>query len=384
MLEGPFPATLDDFEGIVACANACFPPPPGMGGMEIRAAHCYRREPDFLSRFLVMKDAGRVVACLGCITQILAVDGDEVPVSGVSGVATLPDYRGQGLMSRLLPAAISLMRDHRCAFSELGGDRLRYGRYGWETAGREWAFTLTPRAGSHTPPPGLTVRRYEPADQPAITAIHDAEPRRVVRDEAQYRRLLSRPGRDVWVAIEKGGPVAYAISTATPAGLLVPEFGGDRDGLHALLAFLLGGLTQGEITLPSPWAHPANPLFTSLAANFVIRPLRMLRLLDLAATLRGFRNQITRRLQALHLAPPRPVGLKIAETGEAVALVFDGSGFHAEPGSASPCIELPRRDMTRFLFGPFSPEVVAPLPADAGFLNALFPLDFTIWRNEGV
>ncbi|HRU07195.1 MAG TPA: GNAT family N-acetyltransferase, partial [Candidatus Brocadiia bacterium] len=123
MLEGPLPATVADFEGIVACANACFPPPPGMSGMEVRAAHCYINEPDHLSRFLVIKDNGRVVACLGCITQVLAVDGGEVRVSGVSGVATLPEYRGQGLMSRLLPAAVNLMRGQNCAFSELGGDR---------------------------------------------------------------------------------------------------------------------------------------------------------------------------------------------------------------------------------------------------------------------
>lgn len=379
----PRNATVEDYESIVTCLDRCFAPAGPWPGMAALNPHSLYNDPAQMDRYTVIKDGNTVIACLSCVDQTFLIDGDELRVAGIGQVATLPEYRGHGLMSRLLDAAIARITAESFPLSELGGDRVRYGRYGWESAGRQWQFQLTARSVADVPAPSQQVQPLEMVSDEiaAIIAIHETEPLRVRRTTEQYGRLLRRANKQTWLARNAGKTTAYAVAQMSPDTCLIYEFGGTAPGLHAILAHLAASCK--ELTLWSPWVHPANDLFIQLAQRWHIVSHRMVRVFDLAGALRGFTRQMARRAEPLKRGGSQPVTLEIAESEQAVTLALDADGVRIEPpSSACAKLRLPRRVMTCLLFGPALPEHLVNLPAGCQWLNAVFPLDFMIWRNE--
>ena len=127
MIEGPLRASPDEFDSIIELMHQCFPEEKGMGGIVERNPHCFVRRPETLRNHLIMKDGARVVSHVSYVDQTLLIEGCAVKAAGIAAVATAPAYRNRGLMTRLLNHAIGLMREEGYAFSQLGGNRERYG-----------------------------------------------------------------------------------------------------------------------------------------------------------------------------------------------------------------------------------------------------------------
>lgn len=387
-MEGPVRARVEEYDDLCRCIDECFPTETASGGMAARWPHCLQPTPEHTRQYLVLKDGGRIVACLSCIDQTFVVEGGSLRSGGIGQVSTLNAYRGGGLMTQLLEHAIRLMEEEGFAISDLGGDRVRYGRFGWEPAGRWWNYTLTRRSiGAVPKPEGLRVSQVVPseAEMAAILRIHDAEPRHVARDARRNRYLLNRLGKEVWVARAGDELAGYMVTQKQSAAPSVYEFGGRREALHALAAEVVGA---GDVawSLSSPWANPANGLWMSLASGWRIAPIHQVRIVSLARTLKAFERQMSERALAGREWPERAVTLGIAETGERASLRFDRSTQRVQvaSGSALPAdVTLSRRDMVRLLFGPGTPSA-------AGFrgipehLSSLLPLDWAMWHNEMV
>ncbi len=386
-MEGPMRARVEEYDDLQRCIDTCFPTETAAGGMAARWPHCLQRTPERVGRYRVIKDGGRIVACLACIEQTASVDGGLLRMGGIGQVSTLPEYRGQGLMSRLLDDAIRRMEEEGIALSDLGGDRLRYGRYGWETAGREWTFTVTPRSiGAAARPQGFEARRIEAsgAAVAGIMRLHDAEPRRTVRTEAGYRVLLSRLGKELWGAYAGGELRAYAVTQMQRTPPAVYEFGGGDEALHALLGEIVAtGTSAWQVW--SPWEHAANGRLVSLAAGWSVTPLRMMRIVDLPATLKAFSGQMTARCRRLGRAPGGRVRLRLADSGQSATLCFDRDGVMVEGVSGGGAeVALPAREMVRFLFGPGTPEAGGVAAGTPPLLAGVLPLDFGLWHNDMV
>ena len=385
-MEGPSRARVEDFEDLQRCIDACFPTETAAGGMAARWPHCLQPTPQHMRQYLTLKDGGRIVACLSCIHQTLVVEGASFRSGGIGQVSTLDEYRGRGLMTRLLDDAVRRMEEDGFALSDLGGDRVRYGRFGWEPAGREWHFTLTPRSvREHPRPQGFDVRQVapSPAEQQAILRLHDAEPRRMARDASKNACLLSRLGKETWVAYAGNRLAAYAVTQKQRTPPAIYEFGGPPEALHALAAEIVAS-ADSPWSLWSPWENAANGLWSALAAAWNIGPVHSLRVVDLPALLKAFETQLSARFLRLAPTGPDALTLSIAETGQRAALRFTPQGVELlRDPPPLPEVSLGRRDMARLLFGPGA-------PAAAGFRNVperlatLLPLDFALWHNEMV
>lgn len=382
-LTRPVPATTEDYPSLVACMDSCFIPADSCHGMAALNPHCVGSSPEQLAGYRVIKDGTRVVACLGCTPQELHIPGGTIRVTGLGQVATLPEYRGSGLMSQLLDDAIARMTQQGVLLSDLAGDRLRYARYGWEYAGRQWQFEMNARSmGSYASCP-VRQATASPDDMMAIMAIHEQEPWRVSRDEGQYRRLLSRANREVWLALSKDRVVAYAVMHVAAQHCGVTEFGGDPEGVAAILQ--QGSTRWGSLVLWSPWDHACNSLFFRLASRWQVVTPRMLRLFDLEGVLRAYGSLLTERAAMLAPATTKPVTLEMVETSQRVTLVPGRDGLQLQSGGQGDwVVRLERREMTRLLFGPALPGQVVPLPTGCRWLDAVLPLDYMIWRNETV
>ena len=158
MIQGPMRASLDDFDSIIELVDECFSHDRDSGGMLARWPHCYIPQHEKIRNCLIFKDGSKVVSLVEYVDQIVLVNESEIKVAGITAIATWPTYRGRGFMTKLLKHCIPLMREEGYAFSDLGGDRQRYGRFGWENGGREWRFRITPRS-LHTvkAPSGLVL-----------------------------------------------------------------------------------------------------------------------------------------------------------------------------------------------------------------------------------
>lgn len=237
MITGPDPATLDDFEAILELVDACFTREQHLGGMLERWGHCYVPTDWGMDQFLVMRDDGRPVSAVEAVDQTVMVGDDRVRIAGLTAVATYPDYRGQGHMTSLLKAWIPRLRELGYALSDLGGDRVRYGRFGWENGPADWQFAMYGRSLAAEKVAGGQMVSRVSADAIVREAlrIQQADGFGAERDLNAMTRLLGRGGTEIWAASDDDGVSAYVVCyPGDDGGRRVAEFGGSESGVDEI------------------------------------------------------------------------------------------------------------------------------------------------------
>jgi predicted acetyltransferase len=173
-----------------------------------------------LERRLVATDDEKVVGKLAVWELGQWFGGRRVPMAGVGGVGVEPAYRGRGVATALLGAALPAMRERGEVISTLYPmNHTLYRRHGWELAGAYPEYKVDAQAFAKLPRPSGTVRlrRAEPTDLPRLRELHEAvsreEPGNLwYGDTFAERRLLGHPiGQDTHVA-EHDGIVTGAIA----------------------------------------------------------------------------------------------------------------------------------------------------------------------------
>ncbi len=198
---------------------------------------------------------GRLVSAVHICKRTVALGESRLTLGGIANVATLPEYRGRGLNSQCLKAAIAVMQadamDVSLLFTGIPEYYARQGFAAWplpRVTGRLRASS----AGAA----GLMVRPAAERDRAAIGAIYTdyncARPLAVERSAAYWRDWLAvTPERLAanWLVAERnsGTPVAYAEYDLHRAGapfgpndvpIHVREFGALREGEGAADALL--------------------------------------------------------------------------------------------------------------------------------------------------
>ncbi len=105
--------------------------------------YCFDDTPEFVNFFfqacyqadnaLVVEEEGRIQSCLQILPYRMILRDREIPISYIVGVATWPEYRGQGLIKRLLQFADKVLQDRGIYQSILLPFQYDfYRKYGWE------------------------------------------------------------------------------------------------------------------------------------------------------------------------------------------------------------------------------------------------------------
>jgi len=384
MIQGPIRGSLSDADSVIELANECFQHDRDTGGILARWPHaCYQ----VTNRF-VMKDDDKVVSNVGYADQTVLVEGKEIKVAGLTLVSTWPTYRGRSFMTQLLKRSIQAMTEEGYAFSDLGGDRQRYGHFGWESAGREWDFHITKRSLDDTnAPAGFQVTQYPASSKEidAIIAIHDKEPLRMKRTRELYEMLLGRMGKQVWLASNNGGIVAYVVSEPGENHQQVMEFGGNEEGIHAIFRYFIDTVNSKSINVKSPWIHPMNYKLFSVSSYWDAQCPRMLKIMNLESTLSGFANQLGRKYREFGFQNRQFVSVGMEGANQIVEIEFTPDEVNVKKSArSSDTLMLSDQEMVRFVFGPGVPSAMVKLPSRLKYLDALFPVDFYLWSNETV
>ena len=185
-------------------------------------------------------DGDQMLGVIGAYPFDVRMGGVSFRATCVGQVGTPAESRGRGVMSALLTAATARM-DAEVDFAWLGGDRMRYGRYGWAIGGEQHVYRTNARY-LPDPPDASTIRPMDPQrDGERIRSFADAQPFGIGFSAQESQQLLSIRG--------VGGVVsddAWAIYRGTAQRPFVLMVDGSVEAVAALLAHLAAQATDGE------------------------------------------------------------------------------------------------------------------------------------------
>lgn len=146
---------------------------------------------------LAVRRNGRIAAIVGVFPIDWVVGTAHLKLAGIGGVSVHSDFRGQGLMRLLMDAAMSEIEQGNFHAACLGGNRRRYGHWGFEKAGVEASFVVTANslehAGhSHRKPDTKSFQINAPAaaDFPAMHVLYRRQPIHCTRSPESFPRHL--------------------------------------------------------------------------------------------------------------------------------------------------------------------------------------------------
>jgi len=321
---------------------------------------------------LIIKEKGKIVSHVGIFPLIAVVKDVEVRIGGIGAVATLPEFRGKGYMSRLMDYAIQRMKEAGFPISILWGDRQRYANFGYEVAGKVMVFELTRRSlGKASELSPINVARLDerPELLKEVISVHEDDPLRIKREEEDYALIFNKPSL-ITLLGEREGKFAYLsfYNHVVPPKSLV-ECGGDHEVLLPLIYAFLKNWNVESVQIPFPY-FAARTFFSLLEASsqWRIQPLGMIKILNLSQIIKSYSRIIEKRVQELGLKGG--LTLEIKERKEKVTLCVGPRLTFREKDSEEK-ISLSEREMVRLLFGsPYLVDIKRPSP----LLYGLFPL----------
>jgi hypothetical protein len=274
------------------------------------------------------------------------------------------------MMHALMMRVREELNQSRTALAWLGGRHDRYFKYGWEWAGAQWRVVLDAKSVGSVPP-GWIVHEWG-AEESVFMALWECRERQAFRGlclREEWRRRIGRAGsKTFWT--DHQGRFAFVIFNA--GWRSVQEWGGDPDGLLALLARVS---ESGAVTVPAlPEVESAMNLLRAHGASAGVA-LGMLSVTNLEALAENYGPVIRERLP-----PGLSLQLSIREDGRVVTSALLGRAAQGPPLG----VELNRPRMTSFLFGPERASQVAGLTGADCWVDQVFPLPFMVAPLFGV
>ncbi|MCX7683254.1 MAG: GNAT family N-acetyltransferase [Anaerolineae bacterium] len=340
-------------------------------------------EEELLAAYKPPRKGGLYVIChngspvseLGVYHSRLSLYGSYIRIASIGGVCTHPDYRGQGLATRLLEHAIRALTEEGAHLLLISGIRDLYERAGCVTAGVFEYFTLKPDQ-LPAQEERFTVRPATPDDAPLCARLYHQEAvhfERPVEDFVHhFRRAEEYLRAEDWIIETNGRPQAY-LFTGLPWEALflqdhtvreVREYAGSRLALVAGLGILISRLGLRELRFLVPWQEvDLIQMLRGYGVASAAIPLleHTMRVVNLPGLMTGLNAYIAARL-----TEKLRRGLRFEQNGERYVLVR-GRERLALDGKA----------MTRLIMG-VPPEMATGVDTGQGTLAeivaALFPL----------
>lgn len=329
----------------------------------------YRTDDDALSCLLILERDGKIASHVGLFPLEMTCFGVNIMVGGIGGVATLPEYRGKGYMSKLLDHAADLMKGRGWPLSILWGDRQRYYPFGWDTAGLKYSLTITRRA--------LDKAKMEASDIEEVSAeeaiktmerLHEILPLRVKR--RQFLATIRKSFLRKWLS-EDG----YVISSGNgyqPPNILEVASPAARE--RELIRGVMDKCFQDSATIDvNAFDGERLGRLFEVTSHWILVPEGQFRVIDLARLLEPFSELFSKRAKALHdldLA----IGLRFRDKVDAITISVKNGTVDIKRGrSTGNYVELDERDGVRFLLGVPSSNL-----GNAALLSPLLPIPLHI------
>lgn len=345
----------------------------------------YQPDDDKMRAHFAIRRDGRIRALVGMYPMTLRVGMQVLKVAGIGAVATHPDERKSGLMRQLMTATVDEMKQQQIAMSVLGGQRQRYGYYGYEPAGTSLTFSLSKTNLRHFfRDRDFATVRFELLDPEndknndcllLMKRWHDQQPVHVERPAESFLTILSSWYARIWLARDAGGEaIGYLVSNRE--GHAVTELiSAKPDSLLSIAASWVDQQEQEKASVDfnlAPWQQDAIADLGRIAEHCKFQPAYAFRINDWPLLLTALLD-VKASLQDI---PDGQIRLGIEDQGQVSVFALE------RRNKASSCrlcardeadLVLDRLTATRFLLGPLSPPFVVPkhLPGDPALRQLL-------------
>ncbi len=389
--------TAADFDEAMDFMNMVFSMSGGATDFQRFLPKLYQPDDRLMRAHFAIRRAGRIRAVIGQYPMAMQIGGVQVTVSGIGGVCTHPGEQKSGLMRHLMAAVLADMEHEHYAFSVLGGQRQRYGYFGYEKSGASLVFSLSKTNLRHffrnQTPQEIGFTRINPENQsfdthPAgqlqewqilMKTWFDRQPIHVVRGETDFLTILSSRYARIWLAqTPEGRPVGYLL--ADRDGTTVREIITESAEflLPAAAAWVERQSSDSVLFYMPPWRPDAIAEIGKICEHASLEAANSYRINDwplvLSALLQVKGSQICLPDGVVRL------GIHDQDRSSVFSLSWrDGRAFCLETPAAQADLSFDRLTATRFLFGPLPPFWAAPHYAQVSsaltnLCSAWFPL----------
>ncbi|BFH65490.1 GNAT family N-acetyltransferase [Paenibacillus azoreducens] len=177
----------------------------------------------------IFDEEGRLGAKLGLLLADVFVNGRKIPMAGIGGVATWPEYRRQGLVKQLLTHSLQVMNESGRLISMLHPFSFPfYRKFGWEMFSEYKKYVIpTEKLPAKLLTKG-TVRRNI-RDIPVLNRVYEAYAVRfngmMLRSEERWKSsILEDEDQTAVYYSPSGDPEGYLLYKVEKNEFLVEEF----------------------------------------------------------------------------------------------------------------------------------------------------------------
>jgi predicted N-acetyltransferase YhbS len=356
---------LDEFESFIRYLEQAF----GHSKAFFQRAypHLYRPTETALAWAYVIEEDGEIVSHVGLYPIETVTAGVRMTVGGIGAVSTAPAARGKGYMTQLLDHIIVEMRRIGYPISWLGGDRQRYGTFGWEMASPVYNLHFSGRSLAwHNVAPAEIEEVLPDEALPAVERFMDVPACHAIRPNLKHQ--IHKMDHRFFVSND-----GYAILQGQARDHiriveLVSASGNEAGWIQGLLDWNFGSEATWEL---SPWDRARVGRLMPYASAWMGGYPTMYRINDLTQTLTLAKDALAARAAALRNSSVA-LGLRERDRTTVTTLtVEDGEIDVRSDKHASAYLELESVEAARLMLGgpPLSPEIAVPQD-----LAALLPL----------
>ncbi len=373
--------TLADYDDCLDFLNLVFSQQNGHPiDFERELPKAFRRDEQLVNRHWACRRHGRIRAIVGVYPMTLRVGDRQISCATVGNVATHADERGNGLMKLLMREAMQELNERQIDLSRLGGERLRYNRYGYEQAGRRYRQVMTRKNalsfGDPAREDSLVFRPLTLDDRPLLEAafqLHRNQPVAVDRpDPVEFDCALRAHVMQPWAVLDpQGRLVGYLTASAdhrtineqqVANGLLLPNL---------LFAWIRHWQLDSVTYWLLPWDNQALQDVGPYRETAQIESPSMFLIRNWPRLIAAF---LRLKLQTVDL----PVGELLIRIGGGDTLtirVEDGQAACSVTPGRPADLELDQLTATRLIFGTLPAETILALPRRIScIVQAWFPL----------
>ncbi|MBD3922839.1 GNAT family N-acetyltransferase [Paenibacillus sp. PR3] len=190
----------------------------------------------------------KLLAQLTLLPLTIYINGRPIPMGGLAGVSTWPEYRRQGLVSKLLQHSLEVMRRDGQIISLLHPFEFGfYRRFGWEMFMEHRRYTIPSGLLPKRVQVPSTVERLAQPDTQMLSTVYEQYARR-------YNGMLSR-NPQWWeeriYGRKKGQIAVYRSETGNPQGYIIYDVKESKMTVHELVCL-------NETARQSLWTFIAN------------------------------------------------------------------------------------------------------------------------------
>lgn len=344
----------------------------------------YQSSEEAMSWNWALRENGRIRAIVGAFPLAWQLGDATLRIAGIGGVGCHPRARSQGYMQQLMAHSVATMQEEGYHLSYLGGQRQRYGYFGYEKCGIYYQLNLGSTNVRHafgSADLGIEFRPLSRQDQTHLQGtigLHDAQSIRGIRDpERFYDLLLSWRHRPQIAHSSDGRMIGYLV--ASEAGDLVTEILAVNEGEPELSIAAAWVQQHGETRFElAPW-NRLLPKLAQLCEGLSVHQSGNWQIFDWETTL----DALLKTRGTLGPLTDGAVVLEIADYGR-ILLEVSGGSARCVRTEIEPTLQTDAFTAMRLLCGPLPPSAVLALPQGAAPLEQWCPLPLFWGRQDGV